>query len=209
MVQPLCLALQLQLEGGGLFLEIAELGAQFFKEGFVSLVLVGGRPNLQLRARAVREATDKIQDAGLSHRLPFLFSRLGHYHGWGAAVNPGANWVDVASFGLALILAIGGVVRFVIGRNDLLRDELTRNLDARTEDRVKSTGELHHRLDEVIETAANFREHVARDYATVSYMRDVEQRITASIGQSETRLTALLGKLEERLDRTMRSQGSA
>lgn len=123
-------------------------------------------------------------------------------------MNGGAQWIDYAAFGIALLVAIGGVIKFVIGRNDRLRDEVTKSLDARTKERTDATGELHERIDEMGKDLANFREHVARDYATISHLRDVEIRITASIGQSETRLTAHFGKLEERLDR-LRTVGGA
>lgn len=67
-------------------------------------------------------------------------------------MNGGAEWHDYAAFAVALVVAIGGLIKFIVGRTDRLRDEVSKNLDARTKERVDATAELHDRIDEVKDT---------------------------------------------------------
>lgn len=96
----------------------------------------------------------------------------------------GAEWHDYAGFGVALLGAVGGLIKFVVGRTDRLRDEMTKNLDARTKERTDATAELHGRIDEVKDS------YVRRDDLTTAL---------GPIGVAHAEVMSELRQVRERL----------
>lgn len=62
-----------------------------------------------------------------------------------------------------------------------------------------STAELHRRIDEATKALADFQRHVPETYATISYLKDVEQRMAANVKDSGDRLAASIRETEQRM----------
>lgn len=83
-----------------------------------------------------------------------------------------------------------GIWKVVAGRMEGIRSEARASIEALEEDLVKATGEL-----------AAFKLQVAQDYAKNGYIKDVEIRLTESIGS----LTREIHALNSRIDKVLTS----
>lgn len=98
------------------------------------------------------------------------------------------TWIGMGSLGVAFAGLLLGVATFFSRKTERMDTE-----------RRAASAELHRRIDEVQTAFASFQRHVPETYATISYLKDVETRMTAIVKDSEARLAVDIQQSEARL----------